>query len=56
MQRSTAVAGLPFFILITSLPLAFVSGWVQIFLSSLWTLYYRELRLLDEKSLAPVPE
>jgi len=38
-----AAVGLPIFVIVTVLPLLFVSGLVQVFKSSVWTLAYREL-------------
>ncbi len=39
--------GLPFFFLVLFLPLFLVSGWYQIFSSSVWTLAYREMKALN---------
>ncbi|MBC8264113.1 MAG: hypothetical protein H8E47_08340, partial [Anaerolineales bacterium] len=36
--------GLPVFILVLAAPLAFLGGLFEVFLSSTWTLTYRELR------------
>lgn len=38
------LAGAPFFLLIVGSPMLLVSGWVQIFSSSVWTLTYREVK------------
>jgi hypothetical protein len=42
-----ALAGLPVFLLVTLAPMLFVSGLVEVFKSSTWTLAYRELRALE---------
>jgi hypothetical protein len=39
-----AVVGIPVFILVMAVPLAFLGGLLEVFLSSTWTLTYRELR------------
>ncbi len=41
------VIGLPFFFLVTFSPIFLVSGWGQIYQSSVWTLTYRELKALE---------
>lgn len=41
------LAGLPVLLLVTLAPMLFVSGLVEVFKSSTWTLAYRELRALD---------
>jgi hypothetical protein len=46
--------GLPFFFVVLFAPLFFVSGWYQIFSSSVWTLAYREMKALNGGQ--PVPE
>ncbi len=38
------IVGLPIFVLVLILPLLLISGWVEIYKSSMWTLTYRELR------------
>ena len=43
-----ALIGIPIFILVVSLPWLFLSGLVEVFKSSVWTLTYRELRVLEE--------
>ena len=43
-----ALIGIPIFILVVSLPWLFLSGLVEVFKSSVWTLTYRELRALEE--------
>jgi hypothetical protein len=39
-----AVVGIPVFILVMAAPLSFLGGLFEVFLSSTWTLTYRELR------------
>ncbi len=48
------VIGLPLFFLITFSPLMVIGAWLQIFKSSVWTLTYRELLVLDDLSPAVV--
>ena len=48
-----AIFGLPLFILVTASPIIFLSGLVEVFKSSFWTLSYREFRPLA--SVAPQP-
>jgi hypothetical protein len=42
-----AIIGLPFFFVVTFSPILLVSGWGQIYQSSVWTLTYRELKALE---------
>ena len=42
-----AIIGLPLFFLVTFSPIHLVSGWAQIYQSSVWTLTYRELKALE---------
>ncbi len=42
-----AVIGLPFFFVVAFSPILLVSGWGQIYKSSVWTLTYRELKALE---------
>lgn len=51
-----AVIGLPILILAVIAPIAFVRGLVEVFLSGIWTLAYRELRPAESEELRPVPE
>ncbi len=44
-----ALAGLPIFILVMISPILFVSGLVQIYMSSIWTLAYRDLKVMGAK-------
>jgi hypothetical protein len=46
------LVALPFFMLVLLAPLTLIEGWVQIYVSSVWTLTYREMKALE--SLAPV--
>ena len=41
------IIGLPFFFVVAFSPIFLVSGWGQIYQSSVWTLTYRELKVLD---------
>jgi hypothetical protein len=55
-----AVVGLPILMLVVASPWVFLSGLVEVFKSSLWTLTYRELRALEnvepEPDALPEPE
>jgi hypothetical protein len=42
-----AVVGAPFFLIVTFSPVILVSGWAQVFNSSVWTLTYRELMAIE---------
>ncbi|MCX6033754.1 MAG: hypothetical protein NTV38_02070 [Chloroflexi bacterium] len=44
-----------FFLLITLAPLTLVSGWYQIYISSVWTLTYREIKALEVVKPAEIP-
>ncbi len=50
---AAAIVGLPVFILVMVIPLALVSGLVQTFQSSTWTLTYSELASLEAAQPAP---
>jgi hypothetical protein len=50
------LAGLPIFFIVTILPLLFVSGLKEIYLSSIWTLTYGELRANDLPAPAPMSQ
>jgi len=41
------MAGLPLFIVVMISPILFVSGLVEIYLSSIWTLAYRDLKAME---------
>jgi hypothetical protein len=47
-----AIIGAPIFFVIAFSPVLLVSGWNEIYKSSVWTLTYRELKALD--TIAPV--
>ncbi len=51
-----AVAGVPAFLLVLAAPLAFVGGLREVFLSSTWTLTYRQLRGMEGLAEEPQPE
>ena len=51
----TAV-GIPAFLLVLAAPLAFLGGLLEVFLSSTWTLTYRQLRGLKSLTQEPQPE
>jgi hypothetical protein len=51
-----AVVGIPAFLLVLAAPLAFVGGLLEVFLSSTWTLTYRQLRGLKSLTQEPQPE
>jgi hypothetical protein len=48
--------GIPVFLLTLILPLIFLGGLREVFLSSSWTLTYLELRALDAMQRAPAPD
>lgn len=43
-----ALLAIPFFFAITFSPISFVSGWVTIFTSNVWTLTFRQLKALSQ--------
>ena len=47
------VIGAPIFILVVAAPWIFLSGLMEVFKSSVWTLTYRELRALEDVELEP---
>jgi len=49
-----AIFGLPLFALVTFSPIIFLNGLVQVFMSSFWTLSYREFRPLASAVSQPV--
>lgn len=51
-----AVVGIPAFLLVLAAPLAFVGGLREVFLSSTWTLTYRQLRGMEGLAEEPQPE
>jgi hypothetical protein len=51
-----AMVGLPILILAIIAPIAFVRGLVEVFLSGIWTLAYRDLRPAESEERQPVRE
>ena len=51
-----ALAGLPIFIVVMVSPMLFVSGLVEIYMSCIWTLAYRDLRAMELPLPAHVPQ
>jgi hypothetical protein len=51
-----AIVGLPILLVIVSVPLAFINGLRDTFVSSTWTLTYRELTTLEPSYLKALPE
>ncbi len=49
------VAALPFFFLALGSPMLLIGGWMQIFQSSVWTLIYREFKILDANTPDEIP-
>jgi hypothetical protein len=50
------VVVIPAFLLVLTAPLAFVGGLLEVYLSSTWTLTYRQLRGFEGVAQAPQPE
>ena len=50
-----AIVAIPIFILIIISPMLFLGGLVQVYLSNLWTLSYRDLRGKEAPMRAPLP-
>ena len=50
-----SAVGIPIFILVVAAPLAFLGGLREVFLSSTWTLTYRELRVLENLEPGQLP-
>ena len=50
-----ALVGLPVFVLVIAIPSSFLSGLKEVYMSSAWTLTYRELRTLGQLELQPRP-
>jgi hypothetical protein len=48
------LAALPFFLLVIFAPLTLVGGWYKIYESSVWTLTYREMKVLESVTPAEV--
>jgi len=53
---AAAIVGLPIFILIIAIPMAILESFKVVYLSSTWTLTYRELRALAQLELTSLPE
>jgi hypothetical protein len=51
-----SLAGLPIFIVVMISPILFVNGLFEIYLSSIWTLAYRELRTMEGAVPEPAPQ
>jgi hypothetical protein len=51
-----ALAGLPIFIVVMISPILFVSGLVEVYMSSIWTLAYRDLKVMEHQVQEPVPQ
>lgn len=49
------LAALPFFFLVLGSPMLLIGGWMQIFQSSVWTLTYREFKILDSNMPDEIP-
>lgn len=49
------MVGLPIFLVLMSLPLGLIGGWREVFMSSTWTLSYRELRALKALARESLP-
>jgi hypothetical protein len=51
-----ALVGVPIFIVVMASPMLFVSGLVEVYMSSIWTLAYRDLRALESPVQSPVTQ
>jgi hypothetical protein len=51
-----ALAGLPIFIVVMISPILFVTGLVEVYMSSIWTLAYRDLKAMELAVKAPVAQ
>ena len=51
-----ALAGLPIFIVVMISPILFVSGLVEVYMSSIWTLAYRDLKVMERQVQEPIPQ
>ncbi len=49
------LAALPFFFMVMLAPLTFVSGWIMIYTSGVWTLTYREIKALETVKPGKIP-
>jgi hypothetical protein len=52
---AAALIALPFFLLVAFAPLTLISGWYQIYSSTVWTLTYREIKALETLQLEKKP-
>jgi len=50
-----ALAGLPLFFIVMISPILFIEGLVETYMSSMWTLAYRDLKALESPLPAPMP-
>lgn len=50
------LAGLPIFILVMISPIVFVGGFVEVYLSTIWTLAYRDLKAMQQQVPAVAPQ
>jgi hypothetical protein len=50
------MAGLPIFIVVMISPILFVNGLVEVYLSSIWTLAYRDLKAMELPVQVPAPK
>ena len=50
-----ALVAIPFFLLVILAPLTLVSGWYMIFSSGVWTLTYREIKVLEPVKSQEIP-
>lgn len=51
-----ALAAIPFFFAIVFAPLQVVNGWYLIYESNVWTLAYREIKVLETRPSSPEPD
>ena len=51
-----AMAGLPVFMIATISPILFVNGLMEVYLSSMWTVAYRDLKKIERTVQVPVPQ
>jgi hypothetical protein len=50
------LAGLPIFIVVMISPILFVSGLVEVYKSSIWTLAYRDLKAMELTAQTAFPQ
>jgi len=51
-----ALVGVPIFIVVMASPMLFISGLVEVYKSSIWTLAYRDLRAMESSVQVPVSQ